>query len=788
MRVSTVTLITLATLTAQSLTDEAHSAVYGRAVSGGRVPDINNLRDAIGDTPITSVASISPPEMLVSQNFSSAPATSPETRFFEKTGFLPAPQTDELLARVVEETWLAKLVEFSVENNPQARSFAEEMAAEEMALRNEISPEGNLNLNPTLTLLNTLLIVATGLPLATIAFFWLVRRLVIKELVSEVNKRLNRISDLETKLNNSRELSEALIRELESQIVVTKKSLNLINKEAKISQSSIEQIETLKSQFLMQLQTIVAEAQEAKHKAFEDIYQVEKPPRERNIDSVVSPINLMVSSPEMKRQKTAVKGHEAKRVKQIVKTNGQDSRSNNAQIIPLLTTRKHRQPTAEETIQELTVIPQENTIADDYIKQGEGLLFEGRYQEAIAACDKAIALNPSLSQAWYQRGNALFKLQRFAESIASYDKAIALNPTKYDFWYNRARSFVKLQRYEEAIASCDKAVALQPDAVEVWNYRGSVLKRLQRYEEAIASYDKALELEPENAESWHNRGVLLGRLQRYDEAIASYDKAIALGPDKYEIWYNRGNLLGRLQRYEEGVASYDKAIALVADKYEIWYNRGALLWRLGRYDEAIASYDKSLALESGDYEVWHNRGAALSALGKYSEAIASYDKAVVLQPQCYEALLGKGEGLWKLERYEEAIATYQQATQINPGRFEAWLCCGSVLEKLERLEEALICLDKALAIYPDSYEAWGQRGIVLEKLERYQEALAAYDRAIAIQPEDAESWRNRGAVLSELQRYEEAIASLSQAISIQQNLRNLSADVEDEEKVEAIAL
>ncbi|MCZ0905259.1 tetratricopeptide repeat protein, partial [Microcoleus sp. HI-ES] len=46
-----------------------------------------------------------------------------------------------------------------------------------------------------------------------------------------------------------------------------------------------------------------------------------------------------------------------------------------------------------------------NFIADDYIKQGEGLYLQGNYDEAVVCLEKAILTNNNLDEAWYWRGN-----------------------------------------------------------------------------------------------------------------------------------------------------------------------------------------------------------------------------------------------------------------------------------------------------------------------------------------------------------------------------------------------
>jgi tetratricopeptide (TPR) repeat protein len=61
--------------------------------------------------------------------------------------------------------------------------------------------------------------------------------------------------------------------------------------------------------------------------------------------------------------------------------------------------------------------------------KGEGLAnLDGRLNDAIAAFQSAIALNPNLPEAHYGLGNALFEKNRMADAIAAYQKALQLSP------------------------------------------------------------------------------------------------------------------------------------------------------------------------------------------------------------------------------------------------------------------------------------------------------------------------------------------------------------------------
>jgi tetratricopeptide (TPR) repeat protein len=61
-------------------------------------------------------------------------------------------------------------------------------------------------------------------------------------------------------------------------------------------------------------------------------------------------------------------------------------------------------------------------------KQGNDLLTSGKYNESIAAFDKALASNPNYFFALIGKGFALVKLGKYNESIPYLDKALSINP------------------------------------------------------------------------------------------------------------------------------------------------------------------------------------------------------------------------------------------------------------------------------------------------------------------------------------------------------------------------
>src|SRR5262249_34012160 len=83
----------------------------------------------------------------------------------------------------------------------------------------------------------------------------------------------------------------------------------------------------------------------------------------------------------------------------------------------------------------------------------------GCFDEAVAAYDKALAINPGLAEAWVGRGNASYERKEFNEAFAAYDRALALDSDLVEAWVGRGNVFHLLNHFDEAVAAYDKALA-----------------------------------------------------------------------------------------------------------------------------------------------------------------------------------------------------------------------------------------------------------------------------------------------------------------------------------------
>jgi len=473
-----------------------------------------------------------------------------------------------------------------------------------------------------MTGLSTLLLNFILSPIGAIAFLWLIKPWIIQNIIKEIRQEISELGELELQLSKASQKAEMLSKIFQSKLETLAsgyeqevgKFRNQLNQQG----LSAQQFESIKSDWLTQLQHMVLEVYDARDKALEKIAKI-------------NPDTLMQKLSEQFYQHY-------------------ENRPQNPHSQDLMNSGKVK--------------------VEDYLHQGNQLLQQGYYADAVLAYNQAISLNPNQAEAWYNRGNALGCLQQYSEALAAYQRAIALQPERADFWVNRGHILVRLQQHSEAIASYDKAIALQPNNSEYWQHKGSLLARLQKYAEALTAYEKASLLAPEKYEFWHLKGNLLAKLQQTEQAAIAYKQAVTIDPKKYESWYNLGNALGQLQRYVQSVNAYNQAIALRNDDYKVWHNRGFMLGKMQQYEAAISSYQKAITLNQQNYESWYNRGNLLEQLHRYNEAIASYDKAIEIKPDDPRLWYNCGKLLEKLQRFEEAVASYKRAINIQPEQAE----------------------------------------------------------------------------------------------------------------------
>lgn len=163
------------------------------------------------------------------------------------------------------------------------------------------------------------------------------------------------------------------------------------------------------------------------------------------------------------------------------------------------------------------------------VTQGDKLVKEGNYSDALYYYDRAIRVGSKPAAAWASRGVALKRMGQFDEALHCQNVALKLDPDNEIAWCNKGDIYFKSGNLANAIECYDKAIARKPKYAIAWNNKGAALAMSKRFKEAKQCQDKAVELKPRYVAAWLNRGEVLARLGMRDEAQKCLDRAKALG-------------------------------------------------------------------------------------------------------------------------------------------------------------------------------------------------------------------------------------------------------------------
>lgn len=99
-----------------------------------------------------------------------------------------------------------------------------------------------------------------------------------------------------------------------------------------------------------------------------------------------------------------------------------------------------------------------------HYNQGNALLNQDKYDEAIVEYNQALEHDSTFASAYYNRGVAYFNKLEWDLAIADFTKAIELDPGDPDAYFNRGLAYEIKEQNNLAIADYDKVLKLSKDA------------------------------------------------------------------------------------------------------------------------------------------------------------------------------------------------------------------------------------------------------------------------------------------------------------------------------------
>ncbi len=161
--------------------------------------------------------------------------------------------------------------------------------------------------------------------------------------------------------------------------------------------------------------------------------------------------------------------------------------------------------------------------------------------QAAIAFRKAINLDPNNAMAWYNLSKVHQHFEDYGTSLDLLTKAIRLNPTMDNAYFERALIKKKLGDVEGAIADYSNIISrTEHTFLDAYFNRAVAYKEIGQLTDALNDLNEILTYNSDDPITWKVRGNIHLLAGRYNQAIADFTKAIDLNSELGVAYFNRG--------------------------------------------------------------------------------------------------------------------------------------------------------------------------------------------------------------------------------------------------------
>ena len=331
----------------------------------------------------------------------------------------------------------------------------------------------------------------------------------------------------------------------------------------------------------------------------------------------------------------------------------------------------------------------------ELLKQGAGLIGEGKFGEAEKQIRESLDINPTNPDAYYNLAVAYLQQGKWQEGEQSLKRTVEITgvlsagpqPASYQELGQRAQGIISKLPQLKALADGNKAL------------------REKRYDVAVAKFQEALQAE-KDADIYHNLAVALGESKKYDEAIEAADQAIKLKPDEKSHLELKNRITERKQT---------EARNEVLIKAQNTLEQANKKFDAGDYAGALKGYEEILPTvpEKNQPSIWFQVARTQAQLKQPDKAIQAYKRAIEMAPDKPDYRNALAKYYLDEKRYEEALELYADPRGAGSQSPEqALFAMGEKLSNQGNSPVAQLAFEKVLKLNPENAEAYYQLGMI----------------------------------------------------------------------------
>ena len=174
------------------------------------------------------------------------------------------------------------------------------------------------------------------------------------------------------------------------------------------------------------------------------------------------------------------------------------------------------------------------------------------WEKAVFHFEKALDLNPDLSEVYYQLGYCYVELDRHEEAVTFGTAALENSEEdKEKAHYVLGRAYIELDAFEKALYHFQQAHEIGLDQIDLDLCIGNTYGFLREYDLALEHLQKSLSKRPKGVRALNCIALVYLRLGQLDEADKYLADALSIDPDFVATKYNVELLKAAREKLEQ---------------------------------------------------------------------------------------------------------------------------------------------------------------------------------------------------------------------------------------------
>jgi tetratricopeptide (TPR) repeat protein len=357
----------------------------------------------------------------------------------------------------------------------------------------------------------------------------------------------------------------------------------------------------------------------------------------------------------------------------------------------------------DEVVAQLDYMLQHSTDPEETFRMVTVVLARHDDKEAaMNAVQTLVDRYPDNQYAWMSLSRLAVVAERLDRALAAVDRALALQPASANAIILKAQVMVRQKRNADATGLLADAVARHPADSELRFAYGRMLLDGEDLEGAKQQFRDVVKRDPEHADALYSLALLELETKAHRAGEKHLKQLLKLKQHEQNAYYYLGYATAEQGREKEALDWY-----LKVESGDYWtqaqLRAAGIMVRQGNID-GMQEHMRSLRQKNPHIgpQMYIIEGQALTDAGRQQAAFELYETALQDAPENIDLLYSYALVAEKLDRLDVAESGMRRILAVEPDNVRALNALGYTLaDRTDRYQEALQYISKAYAQEPD---------------------------------------------------------------------------------------